>query len=193
MRLAGDIIPEMVLIPKTILTTRDTLVAIAWRWRLQCARAEVSSCAALIHSPCELGGCLVHDAQHQPLNPGLHLNYEPFSGIQNFPNKLRWNLVNFMVQLGWLSINWCCRFLCQHLFHTAPEKFRLHGMYRFSTSTARLEASAMECNWGFRAWSVTCEQLKGTGFEVLREWSHHHWSFFNDVLCRLLFGYLGRP
>ena len=139
----------------TFLTTGDTLVAIAWRWRLQCARAEVSSCAALIHSPCELGGCLVHAAQHQPLNPGL--NYKPFWGIRNFPNKLRWSLVNFMAHLGWLSINWCCRFLCQHLFHTAPEMFRLHGMYRYSTSTERLEASAIECNWGFGAWSVPRE------------------------------------
>ena len=56
-----------------VLTTLDTLVAIARCWRLQCAWAEVSSCAALIHSPCELGGCLVHAAQHQPLNPALGL------------------------------------------------------------------------------------------------------------------------
>ena len=36
------------------------------------------------------------------INPSTpHLDYEPFPGIQNLPNKLRWSLVNLMGRLGW--------------------------------------------------------------------------------------------
>ena len=84
---------------QNVFLTSDTLVAIAWRWRLQCARAEVPSCATLIQSPCELGGCLVHALSINPSTP--HFDYKPFSGIHTLPNKLRWSLANLMGRLGW--------------------------------------------------------------------------------------------
>ena len=39
-----------------------------------------------------------------------------------------------------------CRLPCRHLFHTDPDKFRLHDMYRFR----HLDSEA----WGFSKWII---------------------------------------